>query len=127
LAFQFGQGGSLPSVRFFRFAKLTVLISDVSTILCAALIIGWQAVVFVRDGRWQALPLSLIFTSQHSGDDIYSTASIDKIEGSRAVNSLDTLLQVPIIVLLLLAATFLTAFYLWLSDAERRLAGEQRK
>src|SRR5262249_20182242 len=105
LALQFGQGGSLPSVRFIRFSRLIVLISDVSTILCAALIVGWHAIVFVRDGRWLALPLSTIVTPQHSSDEIYSTASI---EGSRGINPVDTLLQVPIIFLLLLAAAFLT-------------------
>ena len=117
----------MPSVRFIRFAKLTVLISDVLTIVCAVLIVSWQAIVFVRDGRWQALPLSLIVTSQRSSDEIYSTASIDKIEAGQAVNSLDTLLQVPIIFLLLLAAAFLTAFYLWLSNTEKQLAKEHRR
>jgi len=107
-----------------RFAKLIVLISDVSTILCAALIVGWQAIVSVRDGRWQALPLSLIVTPRHSSDEIYSTASI---EGSRGINPVDTLLQVPIIFPLILAAAFLTAFYLWLSDVEKQLAEEPRK
>src|SRR5262249_3116133 len=39
-------GGAVPSVRLVRFAKLTVLIADVSTIFCAFLIVGWQITIF---------------------------------------------------------------------------------
>ena len=92
----------LPSVRLIRFAKLTVLIADVSTFFCAFLIVGWQIIIFLRGGNWWALPLSLVFnTSGHNQGDIYSTASIDNIVARHSTNFTDALLQLPIIVILL--------------------------
>ena len=73
----------MPPVRLVRFAKLTVLIADVSTIFCAFLIVGWQIIIFLRDGSWWVLPLSLVF-SRHDQGEIYSTASIDKIVASQS-------------------------------------------
>jgi hypothetical protein len=116
------KGGALPSVRFIRFAKVTVLIVDIWTIACAALVIGWQTIVLFRDGSWRVLPLSFVFSAQKSDDgEVYSTASIGKIHESEATVFADALLQMPIIALLLLAAAFLTAFYLWLYNTEKRL------
>ena len=110
----------MPSVRLIRFAKLTVLIADVSTLFSAVLIVGWQIIILLKDGSWTALPLSLVFNT--SKGEIYSTASIDKIGESRVTNFTDVLLQVPIIMPMLLAAAFLTAFYLWLSSLEREIS-----
>jgi hypothetical protein len=112
----------LPSVRFIRFAKLTVLIADIWTLAYVALVFGWQAFIFLRDGSWQALPLSFVFgTQRYSDGDVDSTASIDKIGQSQATTFADALFQMPIMTLLLLAAGFLSAFYLWLYNAEKRL------
>jgi hypothetical protein len=116
-------GAPLPSVRFVRFAKLTALIADVSTIFCAVLIVGWQIIIFLRKGSWPALPLSLVFSTPKG--EVYSTASIDKIGENRATSFIDALLQVPIIMLLLLAMAFLTAFYLWLASLEGELTKTQ--
>jgi hypothetical protein len=109
------------SLRLIRFARMTALVADIWTIFCAVLIVGLQMIVFLREGSWYALPLSSIFnTLESSRSEIYSTASIDKIERSHPPNLADALLQVPVIVPLLLGAALLTAFYLWLSDTERR-------
>jgi len=116
-------GAPLPSVQFVRFAKLTALIADVSTIFCVVLIVGWQIIIFLRNGSWPALPLSLVFSMPNG--EVYSTASIDKIGENRATTFIDALLQVPIIMLLLLAVAFLTAFYFWLSNVERELTKTQ--
>ena len=117
------KGVPLPSVRLIRFAKLTVLIADVSTLFCAFLIVGWQIIIFLRGGNWWALPLSLVFnTSEHNQGDIYSTASIDKIVARHSTNFTDALLQLPIIMPVLLAAAFLTAFHLWLSSLEKEIS-----
>ena len=113
------KGVPLPSVRLIRFAKLTVLIADVSTLFCAFLIVGWQIIIFLRGGNWWALPLSLVFNTPKG--DVYSTASIDKIGESRVTDFTDVLLQMPIIMPVLLAAAFLTGFYLWLSSLEREI------
>src|SRR5262249_7894694 len=97
-----------------------VLIADISTIGCAILIAGWQTLLFLKNGSWQALPLSLVFTVPKDGDsEIYLTATINRVGESRATNFLDALLQVPIITLLLLASALLTAFYLWLYKIEK--------
>ena len=103
---------------------MTALVADIWTIFCAVLIVGWQMIVFLREGSWHALPLSFVFnTLESSRGEIYSTASIDKIERSHPTNLADALLQVPVIVPLLLGAALLTAFYFWLSDTERRYSG----
>jgi hypothetical protein len=115
-----GRGSPLLSVRFVRFAKLTALFANVLTAFSAVLIVGWQIIILVKDGSWTALPLSLVFSTPKG--EVYSTASIDKIGESRVTNFTDVLLQVPIIMPILLAAAFLTAFYLWLSRLEREIS-----
>jgi hypothetical protein len=114
------KGGALPSVRFIRFAKITVLIADIWTLAYVALVFGWQTFIFLRDGSWQALPLSFVLNTYDDGD-VDSTASINKIAPSQATTFADALLQMPILTLLLLAAAFLSAFYLWLYNTEKRL------
>jgi hypothetical protein len=105
----------LSSVRFIRYAKITVLIADIWTLAYAALLVGWQTLIFVKDGTWQNFPLSFVFSTPKNADsEIHSTASIGVISKSQAANFADGLLQMPIITLLLLGAAFLTAFYLWL-------------
>jgi hypothetical protein len=115
-------GRALPSLPFIRFAKITVLIADIWTLAYLALVFGWQTFIFVRDGSWHALPLSIVFgTQRYSDGDVDSTASIDKIGQSQATFFADALLQMPILTLLLLAAAFLSAFYLWLHNTEKRV------
>jgi len=112
------------SLRLIRFARMTALVADIWTIFCAVLIVGWQMIIFLREGSWHALPLSSVFSAPKSSrGEVYSTASIDKIERSHLTNLADALLQVPVIVPVLLGAALLTAFYLWLSDAERQYSG----
>jgi hypothetical protein len=114
-------GVVLPSIRFIRFAKILVLVADIWTLACAALVVGWQGFIFYREGSWQSLPLSLVFRAQEYRDgDVHSTGSISQ---SGTTNLADTLFQLPIITILLLAAAFLTMFYLWLYNTEKRLTG----
>ena len=108
----------MPSLRFIRFTKIVVLIVDIWTLACAALVVGWQGFIFFREGSWQTVPLSLLFSTQKYIDgDVQSTGSIGQ---SGAINFAD----VPIITVLLLAAAFLTTFYLWLYQTEKRLTGK---
>jgi hypothetical protein len=116
----------VPSVRLIRFAKLTVLIANVSTIFCAFLILGWQITIFLRDGSWRALPLSLVFSRhEYNPGEVYSTASIDRIGASQSTIFANALLDLPIIMPLLLAAAALLAFYLWISGLEKELTKSQ--
>jgi hypothetical protein len=86
------------------------------------LVFGWQTFIFLRDGSWQAVPLSFVFDTQtYTRGDVDSTGSIDKIRESQATNFVGALLQMPILTLLLLAAAFLSAFYLWLYNTEKRI------
>jgi hypothetical protein len=120
---QLAEGVVLPSRRFIRFAKIVVLIVDIWTLACAALVVGWQGSIFYREGNWQTLPLSLVFsirTHEYRDGDVHSTGSVGQ---SGATNVADALFQLPIITVLLLAAAFLTAFYLWLYKTEKQLTG----
>lgn len=67
----------MPSVRFIRFAKLVALIADIWTLACAMLV-GWQTVIFLREGNWQALPLSLVFSTPKN-TDVRSTRRLASI------------------------------------------------
>ena len=112
------KGAALPSLRFIRFAKITVLIANIWTLAYAAVVFGWQTFIFLRDGSWQAVPLSFVFdTHKYSDGEVDSTGSIHKT----AANFTEAVLQMPILPLLLLAAVFLSAFCLWLYDTEKRI------
>ena len=98
------------------------LIADVSTLFCIFLIVAWQTTIFLRDGSWRALPLSLVFSaSNYDQGEVYSTASIDKIVAGHIP---EVLLQLPIIIILLLGAAALTAFYSWISAVEKELTNK---
>ena len=103
---------------------MTALVADIWTVFSAVSIVSWKMITFLRDGSWHALPLSSVFnTLEYNRGEIYSTASIDKIDEGHQAALADALLQVPVIVPLFLAAALLTAFYLWLSDTEKRYSG----
>jgi hypothetical protein len=100
---------------------MTALVADVWTLFCAVLVVGWQVLIFFRDGSWHALPLAFVFKRLEYGrGEIYATSSVDKMDKGHLA---DTILQVPVIVPLLLAALLLTAFYSWLSKAEKQYSG----
>jgi hypothetical protein len=103
---------------------MTALFAGIWTVFCAVSIVAWQMITFLRDGSWHALPLSSVFnTLEYNRSEIYSTASIDKIEGSHHTALAEALLQVPVMVPLLLVAALLSGFYLWLSVTEKRYLG----
>ena len=111
----------MPSAGLIRFAKLTVLTANVLTIFCAVLIVGWQITIFLRDGSWRALPLSFFLSPRPNGiGEVFVTASIDKLGGSQSTAFVDALIHVPASLILLLGVAFLTAFYWWLSNIEKR-------
>jgi hypothetical protein len=103
---------------------MTALVADLWTILYVVLIVGWQITSLLREGSWPALPLSSIINKlEFNRGAIYATASTGEIERSQLANVIDAMLRVPAIVPLLLAAALLTAFYLWLTDIEKRYSG----
>ena len=103
---------------------MTALVADLWTILYVVFIVGWQITSLLREGSWPALPLSSIINKlEFNRGAIYATASTDEIERSQLANVIDAMLRVPAIVPLLLAAALLTAFYLWLTDIEKRYSG----
>ena len=113
-------------LRLIRFARLAALIADLWTILYAVLIIGWQIVIFFREGSWSALSIKVVLDKLEYGHHVgYTTAQIRENEGSGLLNAVDALLHIPAIVPLLLAAALLTAFYKWLKDFERQYFGSR--
>jgi len=103
---------------------MTALVADIWTILYAVLIVGWQITSFLREGSWPALPLaSVINKLELSGGAINATASVGKTQRGQLEYVTDAMLSVPAIVPLLLAAALLTAYYLWLTDIEKRYSG----
>lgn len=110
----------MPTVRFIRFARLAVLVADLSTIAFVTLIFSWQTIVFLRVGSWQALPLSVAFGAPKQIDgDVYQTASISGMGDGHTSNFFEMLLQLPLITVLLVGAAMLTAFYAWLYKIEK--------
>jgi hypothetical protein len=98
---------------------MTVLVAVAWTIIELLLIAGWQTSAFLADGRWSTLAISSILKGAN-GSEMYSTAAINKIGNNYPSNLVDTLLQIPILVPLLLGAMLLIVFYFWLSKIETR-------
>jgi hypothetical protein len=61
----------------------------------------------------------LFGAAKNNEPEVYSTASIGKFAESRFA---DALLEVQIIIVLLLAAAFLTVFCAWLYNIDKQLA-----
>jgi hypothetical protein len=84
-------------LRLVRFTKTIALISALWTILCSALLAGWQVTSWLRDGLWNPYPVAAIIKGDL--DVTYTTASYtDK-------GIVGWLLDLPAIIPLLLAAT----------------------
>jgi hypothetical protein len=104
-----------------RFAKLTALFAGALTILCAAMIVGWQVTFWIQNGEWNAYPISSVINGLHSdGNTTYITASLKKVESGSSIKQAmtDWLLEIPAIVPLLIVASLLLVFYLKLSAIE---------
>ncbi len=100
---------------------MTALVADIWTLLYSVLIVGWQTIIFFREGSWPALPLSSALNMlEYDHHAIYTTAATRGIEKSHLTGVTDTLLGLPAVILLVLAAALLTTFYLWLTRTERR-------
>ena len=83
--------------------------------------VDWQITSLLREGIWPTLPLaSIIDKLEFNRSAIYATASGGEIESSKLQNIIDITLRVPAIVPLLLAGALLTAFYIWLTDLEKK-------
>jgi hypothetical protein len=110
----------LPAfLRLIRVAKVAALAADITTILYAVFIFGWQFVSLLRDGIWPALPLSTVLNKlEYNRGAIYATASASQSQRGYLTDVIESLLRVPVIVPLLLAAALITAFYVWLVHIE---------
>jgi hypothetical protein len=101
-----------------KFAKVTALLSAVWTILCGAVIIGWQ----VFFGGTDAYRLSSIVEHLKSNDaDIYVTASFNTSAELTIKQAIaQRVLEIPAFVPLLLGAALLLIFYRWLAVIEKK-------
>lgn len=108
-----------PFLRLIRVTKAVVLTADILTVFCAAMLIGWQATLFLRDGYWPALPVSAVFGGAGGrGAQIVATASVAQTDVVAGLG--DLLLRVPSILPLLLAIALLSAFWCWLAAVDRK-------
>ena len=98
------------------FAKISALLSAVWTGLCAVLLSTCQVTSWLRTGVWDAYPLSSAINGlKIGGGDRYVTASSEgfKPESTSTQVMVDWLLEIPTIVILLIALSLLLGFY-WL-------------
>ena len=106
-------------LRLIRVAKVAALVADITTIMYAVFIFGWQVVSLLRDGIWPSLPLSSVLNKlEYNRGVIYATASAGQNDRSYLTDVIESLLRVPVVVPLLLAASLITAFYVWLAHIE---------
>jgi hypothetical protein len=109
--------------RIVRLAKLTTLLSGVSTILCAAAVFGFQVSSWLRTDVWETYRLSSAIRGLKSDDSaVYVTASTDKFQTELTSTQamVDWLFGLPIVLLLLIATGLHIVFYLYLVAVEKR-------
>jgi hypothetical protein len=111
-----------------RIAKVTALLAAAWTLLCALLIVGWQAISWLQSGIWSRYPLSSAIEGLGGGQRArYLTASSDPLD-NRLLNvkkqwaniqaMIDWVLDLPTIVPLLIASVLLLALYVRLAAAQ---------
>jgi hypothetical protein len=107
--------------RLVRFAKLTTLLSGVSTILCATAVFGVQVSSWLRTDVWETYQLSSAL-SKSDESAVYVTASTDKfqIESTNTQTMVEWFFGLPIVLLLLIAAGLHVVFYLYLVALEKQ-------
>ena len=109
--------------RVVTIAKLATLLSAVSTILCAVVIVGVQVTAWIRTGMWEAYRLGSVIRGLKGGHaDVYVTASTTKTatELTDTQVLLDWFLEIPTTALLLAVAALHFAFYLYVVAIEQR-------
>jgi hypothetical protein len=109
--------------RTITIAKLATLLSAVSTILCAVVIVGVQVTAWIRTGMWEAYRLGSVIRGLKGGRaDVYVTASTTKsaTELTDTQVLLDWFLEIPTTALLLAVAVLHFAFYLYVVAIEQR-------
>jgi hypothetical protein len=106
--------------RIVRLARLTAFGSAVWTFLCAALLAGLQ----IWSGSADTYRVSSVVRLS-SPARVYVTASLSETEWTLKKPLVNWLLDLPAIGLLLIVATLLAVFYLWLAVIEKREFGDQ--
>jgi hypothetical protein len=99
-------------LRLVRFTKTIALISALWTIVCSVSLLAWQVGSWLRDGTWSSYPLAAMIR-----DDREITYSMASYTESSVVGRV---LEIPTIVLLVIAATLLLALYSWLATIEQQ-------
>jgi hypothetical protein len=109
--------------RIVRFAKLTTLLSGVSTILCATAVFRFEVSSWLRTDVWETYQLSSALRGLKSDQSaVYVTASTDKFQteltSTQAI--VDWMLGIPTVLLLLAVAALHVLFYLYLVAVEKQ-------
>jgi hypothetical protein len=90
-----------------RFTKATTLFSAAWTMVCAVFVIGLQIASWLKNGVWDAYPIST-----------YVMASSDELINNQVLAN--WLLRIPAIVPLLVGAALLVAFYMLITVIEKK-------
>jgi hypothetical protein len=97
--------------RLIRLTKTAALISALWTVFCAALLFGWQAVVWLKQGVWRSYTVASLIRGDP--EVTYTTASYDSNQ------LLEDFLELPAIIPLLVAAILLLAFQSWMASIQK--------
>jgi hypothetical protein len=99
-------------------AAIAVLISAAATGLCAAIILCWQLVTFLKTGKWMTIAVADVLELAHISvprSYIVSSATPREPRWFDAQSIIDWWLDAPAILPLLIAGALLALLYMWLA------------
>jgi hypothetical protein len=105
------------------FAKTTTLFSAALTIMCSVFLTGGQMASWLKNGVWDAYPISAVINRLKTGESAtYMMASSDILDAELINNQVITnwLLRIPAIAPLLIASALLIAFYMLITVIENK-------
>jgi len=106
--------------RLVRFTKIAVIIAATWTGLSAAMLVSAQLIFWLQNKEWDAYPISSVIADRR--DITYTVASSRELNKDQIYDNqiVDWVLHVPAIVPLLIAFVCLVAFWMRLSEIEKR-------
>jgi hypothetical protein len=88
--------------------------------MCAVFLTGWQIASWLKNGKWDAYPISAVINRLKAGEvATYVLASSDSELMNNEVLA-NWLLRIPAVVPLLVGAALLVAFYMLITVIEKR-------
>ena len=109
--------------RLMRFAKATTLFSAAWTILCAVFLTVGQIASWLKNGVWDAYPISAVINRLKTSEAAtYVMASSERLDAELINDQALTnwLLRIPAIAPLLIASALLISFYMLIAVIEKK-------